>query len=364
MYDASRNTVRQAISFLLTRGVVEKESSGATLARKKIDPFRTVVSADTGFGGFEGAAYASDVQASNRTPKVTTPRVEIQEAAGDIAVALQLSQGASVVIRHHERFIDDYLWSMQTSYYPMTFVEQGASRLLAVKDIAEGTDLYLDETIGVKEIGSHDTMTVRAPTPGEAACFGLPEDGRIAVFETRQIGVDPKHKPVRITITIYPSDRNTFSMETRSTDTENSPVRRCLKLYHEAEVCGVLFVMPGTRGYLFFLLLSLAGLMTQKLNDVVSGEQLQSNLYVEAETDAHQYRLGFQSEAAHHCYRCSVCINYYALTASAHRTDWEEAPWTTTLSGAKIQPVPVTWDDRRGTAVRHDGRPCPSVCST
>lgn len=214
MYDASRNTVRQAISFLLTRGVVEKESSGATLARKEIDPYRTVVSAETGFGGFEGAAYASDVQASNRTPKVTTPRVEIQEASGDIAAALRLSQGESMVIRHQERFIDDNLWSMQTSYYPMTFVERGATKLLAVQDIEQGTRQYLDKTIGVKEIGSDDTMTVRAPTPGEAAAFRLPEDGRIAVFETRQTGIDPTGKPVRVTITIYPSDRNMFSMKT------------------------------------------------------------------------------------------------------------------------------------------------------
>ena len=213
-YDASRNTVRQAISFLLTRGVVEKESSGATLARKKIDPFRTVVSADTGFGGFEGAAYASDVQASNRTPKVTTPRVEIQEASGEVAVALELSQGDSVVIRHQERYIDDDLWSMQTSYYPMTFVDRGASKLLAVQDIEQGTRQYLDKTIGVREIGSDDTMTVRAPTPGEAASFRLPEDGRIAVFETRQTGIDPKGRPVRVTITIYPSDRNMFAMKT------------------------------------------------------------------------------------------------------------------------------------------------------
>jgi GntR family transcriptional regulator len=184
------------------------------LVRKKIDPFRTVVSADTGFGGFEGAAYASDVQASNRTPKVTTPRVEIQEAAGVIAVALALREGASVVIRHQERFIDDDLWSMQTSYYPMSFVEQGASKLLAVQDIEEGTRQYLDEAIGVSEIGSDDTMTVRAPTPGEAASFRLPEDGRIAVFETRQTGIDAEGRPVRVTITIYPSDRNMFAMRT------------------------------------------------------------------------------------------------------------------------------------------------------
>jgi GntR family transcriptional regulator len=213
-YGASRNTVRQAIQFLLTRGVVEKLPSGATLVPTKIDPFRTIVNADTGFGGFEGAAYASDVRASNRMPAVTTPHVEVQAASRDIAEALALHEGTAVVVRHQERLIDDELWSMQTSYYPMSFVEQGATRLLAVEDLAEGTRQYLDEAIGVKETGSRDTMSVRAPNLVEATSFGLPEDGRVAVFETRQTGVDAIGKPVRVTITIYPSDRNTFSMET------------------------------------------------------------------------------------------------------------------------------------------------------
>ena len=178
---------------MLTRGVVEKQPSGATLVRKKIDPFRTVVSAETGFGGFEGAAYASDLAASNRRPALTMPRIEIQSASEDIAAALGLDQGAAVVVRHQERLIDDELWSMQTSYYPMTFVERGATKLLAVEDIKEGTRQYLVGAIGVQEIGSHDTMTVRAPTPGEAARFGLPGDGHIAVFATRQISVSPEN---------------------------------------------------------------------------------------------------------------------------------------------------------------------------
>ena len=176
---------------MLTRGVVEKQPSGATLVRKNIDPFRTVVSAETGFGGFEGAAYASDVKENNRTPALTTPRVEIQASSPELAGALGVDEGSPVVVRHQERIIDDELWSMQTSYYPMVFVERGATKLLAVEDLREGTRQYLVHAIRVQEIGSHDTMTVRAPTPGEAARFGLPEDGRIAVFETRQTGVDP-----------------------------------------------------------------------------------------------------------------------------------------------------------------------------
>lgn len=195
IYAASRNTVRQATQFLLTRGVLEKQPSGATLVRKKIDPFRTIVSADTGFGGFEGPAYASDIAARNRRPAVTTPRVEIQEASAAIADELGLGQGVPVIIRHQERFIDDELWSLQTSYYPMTFVERGAAQLLAVRDIAGGIRQYLAETLGIEEIGSYDTMTVRAPNAGEADAFNLPHDGRIAVFDAPGSGLTPPGSP-------------------------------------------------------------------------------------------------------------------------------------------------------------------------
>ncbi len=42
---------------------------------------------------------------------------------------------AHVVSRHQQRFIDDMPWSLQTSYYPMTLVEQGATRLIQATDI-------------------------------------------------------------------------------------------------------------------------------------------------------------------------------------------------------------------------------------
>lgn len=213
-YGASRNTVREAIRFLLNRGLVQKQSGGGTYVPKKIDPFRTVINADTGFGGYEGAAYASDVISKNRRPTVTTPLVQLKEAPAEIAGELQLSPGATVVIRHQERSIDGELWSMQTSFYPYEFVRRGADGLLEVRDMPEGVRRYLDRTLGIKEIGSRDRMTVRAPTREEAAAFKISDDGRIAVFETRQTGVDVSRQPVRVTITVYPADRNEFAMET------------------------------------------------------------------------------------------------------------------------------------------------------
>jgi GntR family transcriptional regulator len=212
-YGVSRNTVREAVRFLVTRGLVQKRPGEGTVVRKK-NPFRTVVSKETGFGGFEGAAYASEAISQNRTPQVTTPKVELQVATGQIAAELELKEGKTVVIRHQQRFIDGELWSIQTSYYPKEFVDRGADDLLAVKDIEGGTRQYLRDKIQVREIGSYDTMRVRAPDPDEAASFKLPDDGSIAVFETRQRGVDAAKTPVRVTITVYPADRNEFRMET------------------------------------------------------------------------------------------------------------------------------------------------------
>ena len=178
------------------------------------DPFSTVIDTVTGFGGYAGAAYASEVIAEHRMPAATQPRVEIQIASQQVAAALGLTDGDEVVMRHQQRFIDGELWSTQTTYYPMKLVQEGATRLLEVKDISEGVRAYLAQDFGIREIGSHDTMLVRAPNPDEATAFKIPDDGCIAVFETRQIGVDGSGHPLRLTISIYPADRNQFSIKT------------------------------------------------------------------------------------------------------------------------------------------------------
>lgn len=213
-YGASRNTIREAVKLLLTRGLVERRLNRGTFVLASKDPFSTVINTDTGFGGFAGAAYASEVIAKHRRPAVTEPRVEIQIASAQVATALRLDEGAQVVVRDQKRVIDGELWSTQTTYYPMKLAQEGAGRLLEVKDIPEGVRTYLARALGIREVGSHDTMLVRAPSPGEATAFRIPDDGCIAVFETRQVGVDGSGQPLRLTISIYPADRNQFSMKT------------------------------------------------------------------------------------------------------------------------------------------------------
>jgi GntR family transcriptional regulator len=51
---------------------------------------------------------------------------------------------------------------------------------------------------------------VRAPDPTEAVFFGLPQDGRIGLFEIFRTAFDHTGTPMRLTVSVFPTDRNEF----------------------------------------------------------------------------------------------------------------------------------------------------------
>jgi GntR family transcriptional regulator len=209
-YNASRNTVRDAVKWLMNLGLVETRPGQGTFVVDKIDPFITVLDLATGFGG-ESDHYAAVVSALGRRADDSVPRIEIQQASGVIAEELQLPEGSAVVSRHQQRFIDGTAYSLQTTFYPMRLVQQGAVRLIQAEDIAQGAVRYLEE-LGIKQVGWRDRITVRAPDTTEAGFFRLPEDGRVPVFETFRTGYDESGASLRLTVTTYPADRNQFVM--------------------------------------------------------------------------------------------------------------------------------------------------------
>jgi GntR family transcriptional regulator len=127
-----------------------------------------------------------------------------------IATELQLDEGTTVVSRHQLRFIDDRLWSLQTTFYPMRFVQQGATSLIQAANIEQGAVKYIADTLSIREAGYRDTITVRPPDMNETAAFKLPSDGRVAVVEILRTGFDDSGEPIRLTVTVFPADRNKF----------------------------------------------------------------------------------------------------------------------------------------------------------
>lgn len=210
-YNASRNTVRDAIKLLITRGMVETRPGQGTFVMQKIVPFTTTLTGEPG-GGSDGDIYQNEVKATRRIPDASVPRVEIQQAGSFLAEELQANEGSTVVSRHQERHIDGTPWSLQTSFYPLSLVQRGATRLIDASDIQQGSVEYLRESIGIKQVGYRDTVKVRPPDAIEARFFGLPDDGRVAVIETRRTAFDESGTPFRLTVSVYPADRNEFAV--------------------------------------------------------------------------------------------------------------------------------------------------------
>ena len=213
-YGASRNTVRDAIKWLTTLGLVETRPGQGTFVVKKIEPYVTLLTTDpkTGPGGDITAEYpvatGGESVEKKREVSSTTPQVEIQKASAGVALQLVVAEGSQVVSRHQRRYIGGTPWSLQTSFYPMGFVLQGANLLIQAEDIDKGTVKYLAETLGLRQGGYRDWITVRAPDPTEATFFNLPQDGRIGVFEITRTAFDQTNTPMRVTVSVFPTDRN------------------------------------------------------------------------------------------------------------------------------------------------------------
>jgi GntR family transcriptional regulator len=213
IYDASRNTVRDAVKWLITRGLVETRPGQGTFVVEKIDPFVTIVDSQAGFGAGEGtASYASEVAAHSRKATVSDPRIEIHQASAYVAGELGLEEGMLVVTREQRRYIDGTPWSLQTSYYSMRYVESGARRLIEASDMPDGVLSYLADGFGIEPGAWRDRIVVRAPSGNEAFFFKLPDNGRIAVLEIHRTLFEKSGSPLRLTITTYPVDRNQFVM--------------------------------------------------------------------------------------------------------------------------------------------------------
>jgi GntR family transcriptional regulator len=215
-YGASRNTVRDAIKLLTALGLVETKPGQGTFVVRKIEPHVTTLTTDpkTGPGGDitqdSGAARNLSAKGKPRDVFSTDPQVEIQKATSLIASALEIGEGSQVISRHQKRSIDGTPWAMQTSFYPMGFVLKGADKLLEAGDIGVGTVQYLANTLGLRQVGYRDWILVRTPEITEATFFSLPPDGRVNVFEILRTAFDQTGTAMRLTITVYPTDRNQF----------------------------------------------------------------------------------------------------------------------------------------------------------
>jgi len=207
-YGVSRNTVRDAIKQLISQCLIETRHGQGTFVTTKVDPFVTMLAVDPHSVGSEEASHLTGVHAEHRKASATPARVGVQAPPEVVTRRLRVPSGTQLVSRHQERYIDDVPWSLQTSFYPLDFINRGASRLLMAEDIPEGAVRYLAEVIGLTQIGYRDWITARSPDSNEQTFFRISHD--LMVFEIFRTAFDQHRKPMRVTVTVFPTNRNQF----------------------------------------------------------------------------------------------------------------------------------------------------------
>ncbi|MEV7400134.1 GntR family transcriptional regulator [Streptomyces sp. NPDC091267] len=206
-FDASRNTVRSGLSLLVTQGLISS-SQGLGYEVSKHEVFKLNASRFENLTFPQnGDAYNTDVTNAGRRPSQTF-RVELQPAPADVAERLLVDAGATMVLRHCHRFVDDVPWSTQATYYPEWLVERGP-RLTDPGDIAEGTTRYL-ASLGVTQIGYFDEIATRMPTPEEARLLEI--GAGVPVLLWTRTGYSDEC-PIRCTITTFRGDLNRMNYE-------------------------------------------------------------------------------------------------------------------------------------------------------
>ena len=211
-FSASRNTVRDAVKVLVAERLLETRGREGTFVTKAHIPFVTTLSTDpnTGISGIgeEGSTYPALVlQQDRQNAGAGEPKVEVLECPPQIAVRLGIEKGEYVISRHQERNIEDTLWSLQTSYYPMRWMELGAARLLIPKNIPEGAVEYLSSTTEkLRQNSYRDLIWARQPNDKEKLLFNLTINHM--VIEVYRTSFAEDGTPIRVTVTVYPADRN------------------------------------------------------------------------------------------------------------------------------------------------------------
>lgn len=121
LFNASRNTVRLAVSILVHEGLIQLLPGRGMFVPEGPLPFFVILSKEEGGQGMTRGidSYTSGVQVAGRTPAIRDFEMRIEYPSRDVASRLEIDEDTQVVVRSSKRFIDERPYSLQSSYYSM-----------------------------------------------------------------------------------------------------------------------------------------------------------------------------------------------------------------------------------------------------
>jgi GntR family transcriptional regulator len=219
-YQASRNTVLDAIKMLKDEGLVETRPGQGWFATVRIVPF--VNSID-----WEDDTAIAQAEARGRTPKAVPPTVSKEDAPADIASRLGVRVGTEMIVRRQEWLLDGLPWKLQAVWCPKARSDEGAHHLLVAEDISEGVGSYLYRTLGLVPAGATFYFLPRKPSADEIRFFGFPVESDvpyvIELVRTASVAGASGPRPLYAAVGVYAGDRNRFESSRSAPPSERPP---------------------------------------------------------------------------------------------------------------------------------------------
>ncbi|MEV7614374.1 GntR family transcriptional regulator [Streptomyces sp. NPDC089799] len=196
-FDASNATIQKALVLLKTEGLVVGRAGAAVSVRENRQ--RTVRPAESFAAAVPGKRFPWLARAAEQggSAHSTLLAVERTQITGDVAAALDIADGETVVLRSQLISIDGEPAELVSSYYPLDVAH--GTPLSEGRRIRGGTPTLLRE-LGHTPGLSVDRVTACTATQEQYAALRLPGD--LPVLRTLRTVYTVEGKPIEVTVMV------------------------------------------------------------------------------------------------------------------------------------------------------------------
>ncbi len=210
-FNASRTTVRLALSALKSQGLIGSGQGQGTYVRKA-RPLR-VMAMDQDRRARRAENHAStfntEIARQGRIGRQEVRSVAEEPASAEVARWLGIEEGATVLARRRLMLVDEEPYQLGDSYYVHDLVKDTA--IAEPAPVEEGVLAVLERAHGQPVSYYVDELSFRMPTPDEAAILKL--DPGVCVVRVVRVAYDANDHPVEAFDQLLAGDKHVLVYE-------------------------------------------------------------------------------------------------------------------------------------------------------
>ncbi|MFF0381678.1 GntR family transcriptional regulator [Streptomyces sp. NPDC004286] len=196
-FDASNATIQKALQLLKDERLVVGRAGAAVTVREHRQ--RTMRPASYMAPAPSGEPYRWLTEAAKLGARPDSSLLDVREtsAPADVAAALRIARGETVLLREQILTLDDEPVELVKSYYPMAIARGTA--ITEKRKIRGGTPALLAE-LGFPPRTSVDRVSARVPTQEQYRALRLPSD--LPVLRTLRVVFSDDDRPIEATVMV------------------------------------------------------------------------------------------------------------------------------------------------------------------